>query len=241
MSNSENFKKGFIKVYHSLINWEWYDDANTFRLFIHCLLRANIKAQKWHGVDIQRGQFVAGRQKLAQELKLSEQQIRTSLNKLKLTNEITIKTEAKYSIITVKNYNFYNPDNQQINQQITENQPTNNQQITTNKEYKNTNYINSSVQKNKNATPPVKVFKKPTLEEVENYIKEKNLSVDGEKFFNYYESIGWKVGRNPMKSWQSALNYWQRTEKKEQKEEESWAEYVDRVLGGNKNNGNEQE
>ena len=245
MSNSEenNLKKGFIKFYHSMLKWEWYDDANTFRVFVHCLLRANIKTEKWHGVELVRGQFATGRLQLAHELKLSEQQIRTSLKKLQITNEITIKACAKYSIITVNKYNFYNPDNQQItNKQPTDNQQ-NNQQITTNKEIKNNTNINKSIisvlsEKNK-TTPTEKKFLKPTLEEVKKYISEKNLTVDPERFFYYYEANGWTQGNKKMKSWQAAVQYWQRTEKKEQQETESWAEYVDRVLGGNKNNGNE--
>ena len=59
-----------------------------------------------------------------------------------------------------------------------------------------------------------KKFIKPTLEELENYCKEKKYDVDYEKFFNYYESIGWLVGkaRTPMKSWVHALNNWKKNE-----------------------------
>ena len=52
-------------------------------------------------------------------------------------------------------------------------------------------------------------FSKPTLEEVKAYIQEKGYSVNGDRFFNYYESNGWKVGRNAMKSWQAAVRSWQ--------------------------------
>ena len=51
-------------------------------------------------------------------------------------------------------------------------------------------------------------FKKPTLDELNNRISEMNYQVDAIKFFNYYESNGWKVGRNKMKSWSSALATW---------------------------------
>lgn len=125
--------EGFIKVYRKIIEWEWYTDANTFRLFIHCLLKANYKEKKWQGIDIDKGSFITGRLQLAQELKLSEQQVRTSLNRLKSTNEITIKSTRQYSIITMNNYEKYNSDNQQANQQLTNKQPTANQQLTTTK------------------------------------------------------------------------------------------------------------
>lgn len=51
-------------------------------------------------------------------------------------------------------------------------------------------------------------FKKPTLEKLRAYCMEQGLSVDCEYFFNYYESNGWKVGRNAMKNWQLTLKNW---------------------------------
>lgn len=53
-----------------------------------------------------------------------------------------------------------------------------------------------------------KKFIKPTLEEVKSYIEENNYRVDPEEWFNYYESNGWKVGRNPMKDWKACVRRW---------------------------------
>lgn len=53
-----------------------------------------------------------------------------------------------------------------------------------------------------------KRFTTPSLQEIEDYIKEKNLNVNAEQFFNYYESNGWMVGRNKMKNWKAALSQW---------------------------------
>ena len=57
-----------------------------------------------------------------------------------------------------------------------------------------------------------KTMKRPTLDEVRAKIMEKGYSVDAEAFWNYYESNGWKVGKNPMKKWESALVTWQKKE-----------------------------
>ena len=57
-------------------------------------------------------------------------------------------------------------------------------------------------------------FTPPTLEEVRSFIVEKQLSCEAEGFFNYYESNGWMVGRNKMKSWTHALYGWNEREKK---------------------------
>lgn len=52
-------------------------------------------------------------------------------------------------------------------------------------------------------------FKKPTLDEIKlNCAKIGIPESEGIRFFNYYESNGWKVGKNPMKSWQSAMINW---------------------------------
>lgn len=55
-----------------------------------------------------------------------------------------------------------------------------------------------------------KKFIKPTLDEIKAYIEEKSLEVDAERFLDYYESIGWKVGRNSMKDWKATLRNWNR-------------------------------
>ena len=56
-------------------------------------------------------------------------------------------------------------------------------------------------------------FTKPTLDEVKEFILTEGLSVDAEAFFNYYESNGWRAGRNKMTNWKSACRYWDRNNK----------------------------
>lgn len=56
--------------------------------------------------------------------------------------------------------------------------------------------------------PKRKNFVKPTVEEIAAYCKEKNYNINAQQFFNYYESNGWKIGRNAMKSWQATVQNW---------------------------------
>ena len=130
---------GWIKLHRSLLDWEWYDDANTCRLFIHLLLRANHKPKNWRGIAINTGQLLTGRKVLAEQTGLSEQQVRTSLDKLKSTNEITIKSTSHNSLITLVCWESYQQNNQDDNQAVTKQQPTDNQAVTTNKNVKNDN------------------------------------------------------------------------------------------------------
>ena len=66
---------------------------------------------------------------------------------------------------------------------------------------------------NNKKTYTKKVFTKPTIEELRNYCREQNLSIDCEYFFDYYESNGWKVSNSPMKDWQATIRNWARREK----------------------------
>lgn len=55
-----------------------------------------------------------------------------------------------------------------------------------------------------------KRFTPPKLEEVEAYCRERNNSVDASRFLDYYEAVGWKVGKQPMKDWKAAVRTWER-------------------------------
>lgn len=64
-------------------------------------------------------------------------------------------------------------------------------------------------------------FVPPTIDEIDAFIFEKNLNVDAESFFYYYQSNGWKVGRNSMKDWKSTLYQWNAREKKSKPKEQN--------------------
>lgn len=59
-----------------------------------------------------------------------------------------------------------------------------------------------------------KKFQKPTIEEIQQYCLEKKYNVDAQYFIDYYESNGWKVGRNPMKDWKATIRTWNQRNKK---------------------------
>jgi hypothetical protein len=59
----------------------------------------------------------------------------------------------------------------------------------------------------------VKNFVKPTVEELIDYCNQNVLNVDPNQFIDHYESVGWKVGKNPMKDWQATARNWHRNSK----------------------------
>lgn len=126
--------QGWIKLHRKFTEWGWYQNLQVKSLFLHLLLIANHKDGEWQGIPIKRGQLITGRKKLAKQTGLSEQVVRSTIIKLKSTNEIRVESTSKYSLITLINYNSYQTDipttNQvkctTLNQQLTNNQPTTN-------------------------------------------------------------------------------------------------------------------
>ena len=55
-------------------------------------------------------------------------------------------------------------------------------------------------------------FVKPTINEITAYVLEKGYTFNPQAFYDYYESNGWRVGRNPMKDWRAAMRNWNKNE-----------------------------
>lgn len=186
---------GYIKIYRQMLKWEWYDDINTKCLFLHCLLRANYEPSKWRGINLKKGQFITSYQNLATECGLTARQVRTSLERLKTTNELTHETTNQYSIITINNW-----DKWQANDTRNDKQTTTDNNVKNDKNEKNmfnTVCINSENQEKKIdpfTNPLIRFFKdeyfkffnnKPYLTAIErNKIFELNRDIE-----NFKETI----------------------------------------------------
>jgi len=189
--------EGWISLHRRFLDWEWYDDNNTMKLFVHILLKANHKKKNWKGIVINKGQLLTGRKQLSYETKLSEQQIRTSLKKLISTNEITIKTTNLYSLVSITNWNKY----QGNNQRITNEQPTDNQQVTTTNNVNNEKNVNNDNKKTESEIP--------NFEEFKTYALEKEPKINVQELQLKYEAWkvnGWKNGNDKkIKNWKSSV------------------------------------
>lgn len=126
----------YIKLSRRILEWEWYSDINTCRLFVHMLLRANWKDGRFQGKVIPRGSFVSSLQNLSIETALSIREVRTALAHLESTGEVTHKGHTKYSVFTVKNYDSYQSKDMQIDNQPTSERHSKDIQTTTIEEKK---------------------------------------------------------------------------------------------------------
>lgn len=185
-------QNGWIKLHRQILEWEWYSDNNCFRLFLHLLLKANHKEKRFKGIELKVGSIVTSRDLLARETGLSLQQIRTALNKLISTNEITSVTSSQGTILQIVSYEKY----QVATNEITNEQPTSNQRATT----------NNNVNKEK------KEEDIPTLDDFINYAVSKIYNINKDdvslKYMSWLEN-DWSTNVNgkqrKIKNWKSTL------------------------------------
>lgn len=128
---------GYIKIYRNILEWEWWSDINTYRLFTYMLLKANWKDGKFKGFDVPKGSFVSSLSKLSEGANLTVNEVRTALKHLIKTGEVTSKPHGKFTVFTVKNYCMYQDDDTQItsnaqgiNKDITSNPQEDNKELT---------------------------------------------------------------------------------------------------------------
>ena len=140
--------RGYIKLWRKSFDSGLHKDHNTWILWIYILCNVTNKEIDIHingkTEHLIPGQMLTGRKVLAEETGLSQQEIRTSLKKLKKYENLTNKTTNRYSILSIINWSVYQQDqiisNQQPNQQLTNSQPTVNhkQEVKNVKNVKNT-------------------------------------------------------------------------------------------------------
>ncbi len=134
--------RGYIKVWRKLKDSGLLQLHSTLAMFMYMLIEASHRKIKFGTINLERGQLISGRNKLANDLNLTEQKVRTCLEHLHELEMITSESTNRYTIYTIVNYDIYQDsediDSKPNNQQITNKQPTDNQQITTIQTHKNT-------------------------------------------------------------------------------------------------------
>ena len=189
----------FVKISRSLPNWEWYKDANTMRVFIHLLIKANYNEGNFKGVLIKRGEVVTSYKSIADELGITEKNARTAINHLKQTGSVASTKYSKFQVIKLNNYDKFQSSRQADGQASGRQTAGNGQASGNNQRNKEINSIST-----KNCVPP-------TREEVKNYCEQRNNSVDADRFYDYYSANGWVQGKGkPIRDWKACVRTWER-------------------------------
>ncbi len=229
-----SLENSWAKVFRIFMDWEWYKNSETKDVFLHLMLKANFRDGRFEGIPVKRGQLVTSRAKLADELGLSVQQVRTALKNLKSTGSITIEPTSKFSVITLVNYNYYQGAEQESNQPSTNVQPADNPQSTTVqpscnpqptgvqpqvKKLRNKEVNNSTIQEVKfNCTnremksPEIENSVSPTMDDLYKYCVDNELEVDLIKFYGHYSKYNWTYAGKPL-DWKKQLQKWNATER----------------------------
>lgn len=188
--------QGYIKLHRQITEWEWYNNINVCRLFIHCLLKANHKAKKWQGQVIQAGSFITSYEKLSIETGLSIHQVRTALNKLKMTNEVAYQSTSQYSIITIKNWDRFQMDGKQNGNQMANEWQTDGKQMATTNNDKNVKNENNNL------------LSKPEKKEILDYVSLLGKKIAVDDFIAYYEAAEWKDKDGLPVNWKQKAIQW---------------------------------
>ena len=204
---------GWIKVYRKLMRKGYYKRSQYIHLWVHILLCASHAETEflWNGKmeKLIPGQFITGRNSLSSDTGIPPSTVEDILKLFETEHQIQQQKNNKFRLLTVLNWEDLQGLQQPI-RQLADNQPTSSRHLAdtfkNNKKNKN--------ERNKNSIPP-------TIEEVVEYIKSKNYSVNPNKWFNFYASKGWMIGKNKMRDWQAAIRTW---ETKDGEKHKQWAD-----------------
>ena len=131
-------QEGFVKLPRDFISWRWFDDANVVKLYIYLLLNAAFKPTEWKNETLEKGQLITGRKKLSKALGISESMVTRILKKLEATGDISLKSNNKYTVVTLLNWgktqcdDYFFTNKRTTNEQQTDNNRT---------QYKNVNNL----------------------------------------------------------------------------------------------------
>lgn len=175
---------GFVKLPRSILEWEWYDHPDVFRIYIHLLVKVNYAPARWRGMEILEGEHITSTGKLSKELNMSEFKVRESLIKLEKTGFLKKTTTNKFTKLKLLQYGAdVNNTDLKLRQNAVQTpdkvQPNQNQ-TTTNKNNK----------ENKEVEERKEVFKNEILKFSNNFSKQ---HLDG--FYDYWSTENKEIGR----------------------------------------------
>lgn len=212
--------EGFIKIYRSMLEWEWYQDEHTARLFFHLLLKANWKPNRWRGLEIGRGQTLETVRGLAKDLNMSVRSVRTALFHLKSTHEVTWETTQYGMLINVINYAKYQDSLEMTDTQIDTQNDTRPTQERHTSDTRPTLLEEGKEIKNDKKVRNREGLRSPSLPEVERYFKEHGYKAEPFPFWEYYNRREWKDQNGRKLDWMLKAGDWEAREKQIFKGEE---------------------
>ncbi len=128
---------GWVQISRKLLEWQWHDEPNMVVVWIYMLLSANYEQKQWHGMTIQRGQFVSTIGSICTQTGLSARNVRTCIQRLVDDGSIMTESTNKMTLFTILSYDEYQNDSKTQNDKP--NSDTNN---SNSDNYNNNNFAN---------------------------------------------------------------------------------------------------
>lgn len=219
MNNEDYQRDGFICLWRTMKNWEWFTDVNTAHLFVYCLISANHKDKKYKGTLIKRGSFVTSYSKISAETGLSIKSVRTALKHLKRTNEVTCTTSRKGTVIMVQNYNKYQDYDKASGKQVAHRGHTKGTQGATNNNDNNDNNVNNTLS-SRESRESFPSFQAPTSDDVMKYASSKSRADIADEFYSYNSARGWKINGSHVENWKALFDMFAMKHPKAEESEE---------------------
>ena len=196
---------GWIRLDRKIQDSFMWGDPEALKLWLYLLMGAAVedKTVSFNGkpLNLKRGQIVFGLNSVSARLGISVRRLRTTIKRFENCHQIDKQNFSKYSIISITNYcQYQDSDKQTTSKRQTKRQQLNNKQETN-------------------------IFKPPTVEQVKAYCEERGNGLDAERFVDWYESRGWIVGTNKMKSWKATVRTWEGRRKEQLAKEKPTASW----------------
>lgn len=209
--------RGYVKLWRKIHDTGFFKNHSVLALMVWALTKATYKPYSTlvSGVvvNLEPGQFVFTRRNAAEDLGLSQRQVRTAFSVLHKSQFMTSQATSRFTVITITNWDIYqnteDANDQPIDQQTTSpasgRRPTDDQQTTHPQEVKK-----GKKEKKKEGFVP------PSLEEVTAYCLERGNGIDPEYFIAKNETIGWVTGKppKPVQSWKGLIITWEKNEQR---------------------------
>ena len=188
---------GWIKIDREITSHWIFKDEWKFRNWIDLLTLVNHSEQKVNikgtVLTCKRGETLCSLDTLAKRWNCDKSKVRRFLKLLESDSMIELKSEHITTRLTICKYDTYQGERNADETQVKRKRNASETQTTPNKNDKKERML----------------FIVPSLKEVSAYCQERNNNVDSQKFFDFYESKGWMVGKNKMKDWKAAVRTWE--------------------------------
>ena len=219
MNYEINKSGGYVKVYRSI--WDnpvITKDADHIAIWVYLLTHATHDGTTvmfgGKRIRLKPGELTTGRKVLSREMKISESKVQRVLKSFEIEQQIEQRTDRQCRLISIVNWDEYQQSEQRNEQRVNNDRTTSEQRVNTKQECKNERM------KEERGQAPV------ALSVVRDYVREKNLNVDPDVFYSYYEENEWKKKNGqPVRDWKKTLATWAAREQKKIQQEQEPASY----------------